>query len=254
MELSDEQWKVLEPLLPEYPSGKPGRPWRSHREVLDAILWVLRTGAPWRDLPEKYPPYQTCHRRFKQWSMDGTFEKIEMALMEILEKRKQINMSECSIDAKFIPAKKGGECVGKTKCGKGTKLVAITEKRGRPVSVLITSASCHEVRLVEPALDACWTSESPAVLIGDKAYDSDPLDAALRRRGTEMVSPHRKNRKKPATQDGRRLRRYKRRFKVERFFSWLEDFRRLVVRWEYYAELYLGFVLLACISMQLKYL
>ena len=101
-------------------------------------------------------------------------------------------MSECSIDAKFVPAKKGGTCVGKTKCGKGTKLVAITEKSGRPVSVLISNASCHEVRLVEPALDACWTSEPPAVLIGDKASDSDPLDAALRCRGTEMVSPHKK--------------------------------------------------------------
>ena len=163
-------------------------------------------------------------------------------------------MSECCIDAKFVPAKKGGECVGKTKCGKGTKLVAITEKSGRPVSVLITDASCHEVRLVEAALDACWTSETPAVLIGDKAYDSDPLDALLRCRGVEMVAPHKKNRKRPATQDGRRLRRYKRRFKVERFFSWCEDFRRLVVRWEYHAENYLGFVLLACIRMSLKYL
>ncbi len=163
-------------------------------------------------------------------------------------------MSECYIDAKFVPAKKGGPCVGKTKCGKGTKLVAITEKSGRAVSVLITDASCPEVCLVEPALDACWTSEHPAVLIGDKAYDSDPLDASLRGRGIEMVAPPKKNRKKQATQDGRRLRRYKRRFKVERFFSWLEDFRRLVVRWEYYAENYLGFVLLACIRMSIKYL
>ena len=87
-----------------------------------------------------------------------------------------------------------------------------------------------------------------------QSIDSDPLDALLRCRGTEMVAPHKKNRKRPATQDGRRLRRYKRRFKVERFFSWCEDFRRLVVRWEYYAENYLGFVLLACIRMSLKYL
>ena len=76
----------------------------------------------------------------------------------------------------------------------------------------------------------------------------------MRARGPEMVAPHKKNRKKQATQDGRRLRRSKRRFKVERFFSWLEDFRRLVVRWEYYAENYLGFVLLACGRMSIKYL
>ena len=70
-------------------------------------------------------------------------------------------MSECCPDVKFVPAKKRGTCVGKMKCGKGTKLVAITEKRGRPVSVLVTDASCHEVLLVEPALDACWTPEPP---------------------------------------------------------------------------------------------
>ena len=92
------------------------------------------------------------------------------------------------------------------------------------------------------------------ILIGDKAYDSDPLDASLRSRGVEMVSPHKKNRKKPTTQDGRRLRRYKRRFKVERFFSWLGDFRRLVVRWEYHAANYLGFVHLACIRILIEYL
>ena len=110
------------------------------------------------------------------------------------------------------------------------------------------------MRLVEPTLDACFVSEVPVILIGDKAYDSDPLDASLSDRGIDRVAPHKKNRKKAATQDGRRLRRYKRRFKVERFFSWLEDFRRLVVRWEYHTANYLGFLHLACIRMLMKYL
>lgn len=133
-------------------------------------------------------------------------------------------------------------------------MIAITEQRGRPISVFIANASVHEVRLVEPTLDARIVSELPVILIGDKAYDSDPLDASLRDRGIDLVAPHRRNRKKPATQDGRRLRRYKRRFKVERFFSWLEDFRRLVVRWEYHAANYLGFLHLACIRILMKYL
>ncbi|RKU14124.1 hypothetical protein C6501_08880 [Candidatus Poribacteria bacterium] len=107
MELGDKEWEIIEPLLPELPKDVRGRPWRGNREVLDGILWVLRTGAPWRDLPEKYPPYQTCHRRFQQWSSDGTLERVQMTLTEMLEKRKKINMSECSIDAKFVPAKKG---------------------------------------------------------------------------------------------------------------------------------------------------
>ena len=108
---------------------------------------------------------------------------------------------------------------------------------------MIASASPHEVRLVEPTLDACFVSEMPVILIGDKAYDSDPWHASLSDRGIDRVAPYKKNRKRPATQDGRRLRRYKQRFKVERCFAWLEDFRRLVVRWEYHAANYLGFLI-----------
>ena len=108
MELTEKDWQHLQPLLPELPTRRRGRPWRGNREVLDGILWILRTGAPWRDLPEKYPPYQTCHRRFQQWSSDGTLAKVLKAVAGKLQKRRQLNMSECSIDGKFVSAKKGG--------------------------------------------------------------------------------------------------------------------------------------------------
>ena len=107
MELSDKDWGIIEPLLPELPKDVRGRPWRNNREVLDGILWVLRIGATWQDLSKKYPSYQTCHRRFQQWSTDGTLEKVLTTITEKLEKRGQPNMSECSIDAKFIASKKG---------------------------------------------------------------------------------------------------------------------------------------------------
>ncbi len=89
-------------------------------------------------------------------------------------------------------------------------------------------------------------------MIGDKAYDSDPLDERLAERGVEMIAPHRRNRKKPKTQDGRVLRRYKRRWKVERMFAWLGNFRRLVVRYERYVANYTGFVHLGCILILLR--
>ena len=91
----------------------------------------------------------------------------------------------------------------------------------------------------------------PENLIGDKAYDSDGLDQSLQEQGTEMIAPHRSNRTFK-TQDGRRLRRYARRWLVERYFAWLQWKRRLVVRWEYYASNFLGFVELASITMLLK--
>jgi len=96
--------------------------------------------------------------------------------------------------------------------------------------------------------------DSPERLIGDKAYDSDSLDHHLKEsRGIEMIAPHKANRQKPRTQDGRKLRRYKRRWKIERLFAWLQNFRRIVVRYEYYAENFLGMVQLGCAIILLRY-
>ena len=101
-------------------------------------------------------------------------------------------------------------------------------------------------------IDARFVEPLPGHLIGDKAYDSDPLDARLAERGVEMIAPHRKNRKRAKTQDGRPLRRYRRRWKIERLFAWLGNFRRLVVRYERQVENYRGFVHLGCILILLR--
>ena len=109
MNLTDEQWKVLEPLVGELPrrADGRGRPWRSSREVLDGILWILRTGARWADLPERYPPYRTGHRRTRRWVRDGTLERVLEALARDLKERGQLDLSECVIDGTFVGAKKG---------------------------------------------------------------------------------------------------------------------------------------------------
>jgi transposase len=142
--------------------------------------------------------------------------------------------------------------VGKTKRGKGMKLMALADGSGLPLAVHVASASPHEVTLVGETLASSFVGEQPERLIGDRAYDSDPLDAALEAQGVEMIAPHRKGRKKRRTQDGRKLRRYKRRWKVERLFAWLGNFRRLVVRYEWRVENYLGFVWLGCVMILLR--
>ena len=101
-------------------------------------------------------------------------------------------------------------------------------------------------------MEARFTAAPPERLIGDKAYDSDPLDAKLAAQGVEMIAPHRRGRKRPSTQDGRVLRRYRRRWKVERLNAWLQNFRRILTRHEYHAENYLGFVHLGCIKILLR--
>jgi transposase len=130
--------------------------------------------------------------------------------------------------------------------------MAFLDASSVPLALHTESASPHEVTLVGPTLESAFVKEKPERLIGDKAYDSDPLDETLREQGIEMIAPHRNNRKKKRSQDGRKLRRYKRRWKVERLFAWLQNFRRLVVRYEYKEENFLGMAQLGCIVILLR--
>jgi transposase len=110
MDLPDEQWTVLHPIIPappRRPDGR-GRPWGQAREVLNGILWGLRTGAPWKDLPDRDPPSQTCHRRLQRWVRSGIFEHILEALATDLRERGELELSEGFIDGTFVAAKKGG--------------------------------------------------------------------------------------------------------------------------------------------------
>ena len=142
--------------------------------------------------------------------------------------------------------------MGKTKRGKGTKVMAITDAAGVVLSVSIERASPHEVTLVEQTLEDRFLEELPQRLIGDKAYDSDALDERMQELGIDMIAPHREGRKNKATQDGRKLRRYKRRWKVERFFAWLYNYRRCVVRYEYKHQNFKAILLLASMMIFLK--
>jgi transposase len=133
--------------------------------------------------------------------------------------------------------------------------MAISDGHGLPLAVHVASASPHETKLVEPTLERCFLAEAPERLIGDRAYDSDPLDVQIRERfGVQLVAPHHSPRCRKPTQDGRVLRRYRRRWKIERLFAWLHNFRRVVIRWEYYPENFLGMVQLACAVILLRYL
>ena len=108
MDLTEAHWAILKPLFQpkRRPDGR-GRPWKNARAVLNGVLWILRTGAPWHDLPPRYPPYQTCHRRFQQWRRDGLLTDVLTRLAEDLRDRGQLDLSETFIDASFSSAKKG---------------------------------------------------------------------------------------------------------------------------------------------------
>src|SRR5687767_5039980 len=108
MDLTDKQWAVFEPIFRprRQPDGR-GRPWTDTRGVMNAVLWILRTGAPWADLPRRYPPYQTVHRRFQRWQRSGRLDRLLQRLAEDLRDRGKIDLSEAFVDATFAAAKKG---------------------------------------------------------------------------------------------------------------------------------------------------
>jgi transposase len=123
VDLTDAQWEFIAALLPKYRRRKDGkgRPRKDLREVLHGVLWILRTGAQWADMPARYPPYQTCHRYFQEWCRDGTLERILHALAEDLYERGGIDISEAFIDGTFAGAKKGASPSGRRSAGRGPR-------------------------------------------------------------------------------------------------------------------------------------
>jgi transposase len=129
--------------------------------------------------------------------------------------------------------------------------MAISDGHGLPLAIHVASASPHEIRLVDATLAARFVQAVPARLIGDRGYDSDALDAHLRDSGIEMIAAHRPNRR-VITQDGRSLRRRRRRWKIERLFAWFHNSRRIVTRWERHPDNFLGMIHLASAVILLR--
>jgi transposase len=154
---------------------------------------------------------------------------------------------------------KGGSAVGKTKRGKGTKWMVLVDGGGLPLGVRLESASPGEVTLAEATLAEVKVPRSqgrprqkPKRVIADRAYDSDPLRERLAKRGIDLIVPYRNNNKLRKYEDGRKLRRYKRRWIVERTNAWLGQFRRLLVRHEHLLSTYRAFFYLACLWITLR--
>ena len=223
------------------------------RKVIAGIFWILDNGAKWKDLPHCYGSKSTVHRWFQEWVEQGSFEDLMAEAGNFIEERRGFKLYECFIDASFSKAKGGGNGIGCTKAGKGVKIMIMVDAKGLPVAACSANASTHESRLVQRLFDFVISDQLPKRLIGDKAYDSDPLDCELKEKGIEMIAPHRSNRRPDhITQDGRPLRSYLRRWTVERTIGWLQHFRRLCIRWERSHSMFQAFLHLGCSILLLK--
>ncbi len=252
--LTDEQLDWICERIPDLPRDpRGGRPTADKRKVVQGIFWILDNGAKWKDLPRKFGSKSTVHRWFQKWVEDGLFEAIMRDAGRCVQERDGYKLYETFIDGTFSKAKSGGDGIGCTKAGKGVKIMVLVDARGLPVAVDTAAANRHESRLVQQLFDFMLTDERPERVIGDKAYDSDRLAAELAGQGVELIAPHRANRKpENKTQDGRPLRRYKRRWQVERTIAWLQHFRRLCIRWEKSRVMFQGFLHLGCTMLLLK--
>jgi transposase len=254
LKLTDEQLDWLCERVPDAPvRPKGGRPAMDKRQALRGIFWILDNGAKWKDLPRKFGSKSAVHRWFSTWVKAGVFEELMRGAGRLVEDRGGYRLYECFIDATFSKAKGGGDGVGVTKAGKGVKIMVLVDARGLPVAVDTASATPHESKLVQGLLDFMLTSVTPDRVVGDKAYDSDALDDQLAAQGMDLIAPHRSSRRpENKTQDGRFLRRYRRRWTVERTIAWLQNYRRLCIRWEKSTKLFQGFLHLSCSLLLLR--
>jgi transposase len=223
---------------------------------------VLITGCRWQDLPREYGAPTTVWRRLKRWGEAGIWERIWRAALAALDRRGQINWSMAFLDGSFVPAKKGGDKVGLTKKGKGTKWMLVVDGNGLPLGFHLDSANRAEVRLAQQTLDTIRVArprgrpkQRPKKLVADRGYDSSAFRRVLRGRGISMCIPPKRRPKTWKAKRGRpvvaRKDDYRLRYKVERSFAWLGNFRRLLMRWEHHSSVYQGFftvaVLLICL-------
>jgi transposase len=261
-EITKHQWKIMKPLLPKRKTHI-GRPPVPLRKVLNGIIYVLKTGCAWMDMPKKYGSYTTCWRRLKEWQRVGIWERIWRKLLQTLNEKHQLNWNRVYLDGTFVPAKRGGTEIGKTKSGKGSKLMMVAEQNGIPIGILLSSAQPHEIRLAQRTLASIRVPSKRGrphsrfnELVADRAYHSQAFRSFLRKKGIKPTIPGRKSDKKRkgrplAVGDG-----YKQRWKIERCFAWMDNNRRLIVRYERYIQHYKAFCLISlillCVNRLLK--
>ncbi len=259
--LTDTQWAFIRPLLPL--PARTGRPRADDRQTIEGILYVLITGCRWQDLPREYGAPTTVWRRLKHWGEAGVWERIWRAALAALDSQGKLDWSMAFLDGSFAPAKKGGAKVGLTKKGKGTKWMLVIDGTGLPLGFHLDSANAAEVRLAERTLDTIIVTrprgrpkQRPEKLVADRAYDSSAFRRALRRRGIRMCIPAKR---RPATWRAKRGRpvvarkeEYRCRYKVERSFAWLGNYRRLLIRWEHDFAVYRSFFAVAVMVLCVK--
>lgn len=248
--VSDELWERIEPLIPQRPlKPEGGRPPVDDRKALTGILFVLKTGIPWEDLPQEMGCGcgMTCWRRLRDWQAAGVWDKLHQRLLCELRQADKIDWSRAVADSSSVRAVGGGEKTGPNPTDRrklGSKHHVVTDANGIPLQAELSGANSPDVKHLLPLTvnipevrgKPGRPRTRPEAMYADRAYDSEPARALLRWLGIKPVLARRR------TAHGSGLGKF--RWVVERTLSWLHQFRRLRTRWDRRDDIHEGF--LAC--------
>jgi transposase len=258
-ELTNSQWERLQPLLPPQ-KPKTGRPAADHRRILNGILWIIRTGAPWRDVPEPYGSWQTIASRFYRWRKAGIWARLFAAVQQQADAAKHLDWDIHYVDGTMVRAPQHAagahtgnpeaEALGRSQGGFSTKVHVRAEGRGKLMTLVLTPGQRHEAVACEALMESGAVKRvgsgrpkrRPRRLVGDKAYRSGKIRQSLRRHGIRITIP-RKQHEHRTGPFHRAL--YRLRERVERLSNRLKQSRRLATRYEKYAVNYHAMWLIA---------
>jgi transposase len=281
-ELPPRAWERIESFFPHptHHDGR-GRPLEDHQRIVNGILWRLHTGAPWRDIPERYGSWQTIYGRFRRWRRDGTWAKILTSLLEDLEHQGRLGRDLWLVDGTIVRATRaaggaeknptevptiGGtnstqlkeppiHALGYSRGGFGTKVHLLVSDRGVVLGIHVTPGQQHESTAFEPLMRRVLLPRRrglpywPAKLSGDKGYSYAHIRRWIRRRRIEPVIPTRKDQPRDETFDKAS---YRKRSRIERVIGWYKECRALGTRYEKLAVDYVTLWMIAMIEKALK--
>ena len=247
-EIPDDRWERIKGSLPGQPGG-PGVTAEDDRLFVAAVLWVAKTGAPWRDLPERLGPWGSVRKRFDRWTKKGVWQA---GLRGTARPRPGVD-DHRRHRGPGAPARRrgrkhgvdGDQALGRSRGGSGTKIHILVDGLGNPVEFILTAGQDADVTRAGPLIRAHQAGAD----VLDKAYDSDAVVAAAKRQGAEAVTPSEENRKVPGGDDEHLD---KGRKEVEWFISLIKPYRRVATRYEKTARDFLGFVPVASIMVLLR--
>lgn len=241
--LTDQQWSEISSRLPQRRGPKCSQ---ADRNFVDAVIWIAKTGVPWRDLDQRFGPWKTVYNRFRNWARRGWWRDLfrHNAIEESLGSILDATIVRAHQDAAGGRGGMDANALGRSRGGFSTKLHVVVTMQGRPIEIRATPGQRHEATLAEELLDFVHGTHC----LADGGYDADRILGAIRDRELQAVIPPSKTRK-----HRRRLQRnlYKLRYRVEVFFHNLKRYRRIATRYDKTSACFMGFVHVACVLISL---